>query len=344
MLMLLRASAKYANMPKYACPLSVPCPGMGMCLSLFVVPFRVLSLLKYAMRKITLIVGPTGAGKSDYAVCLALEQSAAIISVDAFQVYRGLDIGTAKLTLSERKGVPHYAIDIVEPAEGFSVADYITYVSRLLAGELRDRHIVFCGGTGFYYNALINGLCLSLSVKDETVRRRLRAQAAEKGREWLWGELKKVDTEAAAKIHANDLFRVVRALEVYELTGQKISAQQKKQPSILGTGTTGIDAHIGYRIIGLTMPRAELYARLDARVDNMFERGLLDEARGLLARGCTAELSSMQAIGYKEALRYLQGLSSREEMLADIKQNTRNFAKRQYTWFRAFKNVEWLEL
>jgi tRNA dimethylallyltransferase len=286
------------------------------------------------MRSIILLVGPTGVGKSDYAVRLALEQNAAIISVDAFQVYRGLDIGTAKLTPAERQGVAHYAIDIVEPTQDFSVMDYISYVSKLLTGELRDRHVVFCGGTGFYHSALINGLCLSLP-KDEAVRQKLRAQAAEKGREWLWGELKKVDPEAAAKIHANDLFRVVRALEVYELTGQKISVQQKKQPSILGQD---------YRIIGLTMPRAELYARLDARAEQMLERGLLDEARGLLARGIDPALSSMQAIGYKEALRYLQGLSSREEMLADLKQNTRNFAKRQYTWFRAFKNVEWLEV
>ncbi|MDR1453035.1 MAG: tRNA (adenosine(37)-N6)-dimethylallyltransferase MiaA [Candidatus Margulisbacteria bacterium] len=294
------------------------------------------------MRNITLVVGPTGVGKSEYALKLAKEQDAAIISVDAFQVYRGLDIGTAKLTLAERRGAPHYAIDIVEPTQDFSVADYIAYVSGLLA-KLRDRHIVFCGGTGFYYNALINGLCLSLPV-DKTIRLRLRAQAAEKGREWLWGELQKVDPEAAARIHANDLFRVIRALEVYKLTGQKISAQQKKQPSILGTGTAGTVGATDCRIIGLTMPRAKLYARLDARVEKMFERGLLDEARGLLARGCAPGLSSMQAIGYKETLRYLQGLIDREKMLADIKQNTRNFAKRQYTWFRAFKNVEWLEV
>ncbi|MDR2428604.1 MAG: tRNA (adenosine(37)-N6)-dimethylallyltransferase MiaA, partial [Candidatus Margulisbacteria bacterium] len=247
----------------------------------------------------------------------------------------GLDIGTAKLTPAERKGVPHYAIDIVEPTQDFSVADYVRYVERLLTGELAGQNIIFCGGTGFYYNALLNGLSLPIAAKDETLRRKLRAQAAEKGREWLWGELQKVDPEAAAKIHANDLFRVVRALEVYELTGQKISAQQKKQPSILGQD---------YRIIGLTRPRAELYARLDARVEQMLERGLLDETRGLLARGCTPELSSMQAIGYKETLRYLRGLTDYENMLADIKQSTRNFAKRQYTWFRAFKNVEWLEV
>ncbi|MDR1323506.1 MAG: tRNA (adenosine(37)-N6)-dimethylallyltransferase MiaA [Candidatus Margulisbacteria bacterium] len=287
------------------------------------------------MRKITLVAGPTGVGKSEYALKLAKEQDAAVISVDAFQVYRGLDIGTAKLTLAERQGVPHYAIDIVEPTQDFSVADYVQYVENLLTGELTERNIIFCGGTGFYYNALLNGLSLPIAAKDETLRRRLRARAAENGREWLWDKLKKVDPAAAAKIHANDLFRVVRALEVYELTGQKISVQQKKRPSILGQD---------YRIIGLTMPRAELYARLDARVEHMFEHGLLDETRGLLARGCTPELSSMQAIGYKEALRYLQGLSDREKMLAEIKQNPRNFAKRQYTWFRAFKDVHWQEV
>lgn len=287
------------------------------------------------MRKITLIVGPTGAGKSEYAVRLAQEQNAVIISVDAYQIYKGLDIGTAKLSLAERQGIPHYAIDIVEPDQDFSVADYVRYAENLLNGELRDSDIIFCGGTGFYYNALINGLALPIAAAEEKVRRRLRALAEEKGRAWLWAELQKVDPPAAAKIHANDLFRVVRALEVYELTGKKISAQQKKHPSILGSD---------YKIIGLTKPRERLYSDLDARVDKMFALGLLDEVRGLLAHGYGYELSSMQAIGYKETVQYLQGAITEEKMLADIKQGTRNFAKRQYTWFRAFKNTEWLEV
>jgi tRNA dimethylallyltransferase len=286
------------------------------------------------MRTITLIAGPTGAGKSEYALKLALAQDAVIISVDAIQIYRGLDIGTAKLTMAERQGVPHYGLDLVDPDQEFSVADYVQYVERLLTGELAARNIVFCGGTGFYYNALINGLSLPLAAKDETVRRRLRRQAEEQGKNWLWHELNKIDPAAAAKIHANDLFRVIRALEVFELTGVKISAQQKKHPSILGRD---------YRFIGLTLPRAELYARLDQRVDRMFQKGLLAEVEGLLARGLGAGLSSMQAIGYKETIQYLQGAIAREKMLADIKQNTRNLAKRQYTWFRAFKNIQWLE-
>ena len=285
------------------------------------------------MRSITLIVGPTGAGKSDYAVRLAQAQNAAIISVDAYQIYKGMDIGTAKLSLTARQGVPHYAIDLVEPAQNFSVADYVQYVETLLRNQLAEKNIIFCGGTGFYHNALIKGLALPITAADETIRRKLRALAATKGRDWLWHELKKVDPKAAAKIHANDLFRVTRALEVYELTGEKISTQQKKHLSILGQD---------YKIIGLTRPRAELYAGLDARVDKMFELGLLDEVRGLLARGCTPELSSMQAIGYKATIRYLQGELTKEAMLTDIKQNTRNFAKRQYTWFRAFKRVEWI--
>ena len=287
------------------------------------------------MCSITLIIGPTGAGKSEYAVRLAQEQNAAIISVDAYQIYKGMDIGTAKLSLAERQNVPHYAIDITEPTQDFSVADYIQYVENLLREELAEKNIIFCGGTGFYYNALINGLALPITAADETLRRKLRTLAKEKGNDWLWNELKKVDPEAAAKIHANDLFRVVRALEVYKLTGEKISIQQKKHPSILGEN---------YKMIGLTLPRAELYARLDARVDKMFEQGLLDEVHGLLARGCNPELSSMQAIGYKETIQYLQGDITKEKMLADIKQGTRNFAKRQYTWFRAFENVEWVEI
>ncbi|MDR2431313.1 MAG: tRNA (adenosine(37)-N6)-dimethylallyltransferase MiaA [Candidatus Margulisbacteria bacterium] len=286
------------------------------------------------MRKITLIAGPTGAGKSAYAVKLAQKQNAAIVSVDAFQIYRGMDIGTAKLTLAERQDVPHYAIDLVAPNRAYSVADYVRYVENLLRGELAGRNIIFCGGTGFYYSALIAGLALPITAGDETLRQRLRAQAAEKGREWLWGELKKIDPEAAGKIHANDVFRVTRALEVYKLTGKKISAQQSRRPSILGGD---------YEFIGLTLPRSKLYARLDARVDRMFERGLLDEVRGLLARRIDPALSSMQAIGYKETILYLRGAIDRAKMLADIKQNTRNLAKRQYTWFRAFKNARWQE-
>ena len=210
------------------------------------------------MRQITLILGPTGAGKSEYAVRLALQQNAAVISVDALQVYKRMNIGTAKLGLSDRQGVPHYAIDLVEPDYEYSVAEYVRYVESLLRGELADRNIIFCGGTGFYYNALLNGLALPLAAGDERVRQRLRRQAEESGSARLWAELQKVDAPAAAKIHANDVFRVIRALEVYELTGRKISEQQRKKPSILGDAC---------RLIGLTLPRAELYARLDRHTE-----------------------------------------------------------------------------
>ncbi|GBR75938.1 tRNA (adenosine(37)-N6)-dimethylallyltransferase MiaA [Candidatus Termititenax persephonae] len=280
----------------------------------------------------TLILGPTGVGKSEYAVRLALEQNAAIVSVDALQVYKKMNIGTAKLSMAQRQGVPHYAIDLVEPTQEFSVADYVRYVENLLRGELAGRRVIFCGGTGFYYNALLKGLGLPLAAKDEALRQKLRKQAEEKGREWLWRELQKVDEPSAAKIHAHDVFRVIRALEVYALTGRKISAQQRRKPSILGTD---------YRLIGLTLPRPELYARLDRRVEAMLEHGLVAEVKGLLALGCTAELSSMQAIGYKEIIAHLRGDYALDAAVAAIKQKTRNFAKRQYTWFRAFQDVEW---
>lgn len=287
------------------------------------------------MKNIVLL-GPTGVGKSARALQLAQELKAEIVSVDSMQIYRGLDVGTAKLTVAERAGIAHHLIDIVEPDERFTVADFVE-ASKKLINDARQRNIplIFCGGTGFYFNALLRGLAFVPADHDPEVRARLTAELEQHGAAELWQRLESVDPETAARVHANDSFRVLRALEVYELTGRPMSAQVSVEPSVLGTD---------YTLLGLTMPRDQLYARLDARVDRMLQLGLVQEVQDLLERGYSRTLTSLQAIGYKEIIAHLAGECSLEQAITEIKQGTRNYAKRQYTWFRRFENVVWEEV
>lgn len=287
------------------------------------------------MKNIVLL-GPTGVGKSARALQLAQELKAEIVSVDSMQIYRGLDVGTAKLTSAERAGIVHHLIDIVEPDERFTVADFVA-ASKKLINEARQRNVplIFCGGTGFYFNALLRGLAFVPADNDPEVRARLTAELEAQGPVELWRRLESVDPETAARVHTNDSFRVLRALEVYELTGRPMSAQVSVEPSVLGTD---------YTLLGLTIPRDQLYARLDVRVDRMLQLGLVQEVKGLLERGYSRTLTSLQAIGYKEIIVHLAGECSLEQAIAEIKQGTRNYAKRQYTWFRRFENVVWEEV
>ncbi len=282
------------------------------------------------------ILGPTGIGKSAYALNLAKDINADIISVDSMQVYKYMDIGTAKLSLEERYDIPHFMIDIVEPSVQYSVADYVESVKIILQEhEKTCKNLVFCGGTGLYLNALFNGLSFPLAEKDEAIRAELEQIEKTNGKEFLWAELQKVDPEAAGKIHPNDSYRSKRALEVFKITGQKFSEQSVKKPSILGED---------YKIIGLTTDRISLNKKVEQRVDKMLEQGLVKEVQGLLERGYQPELSSMQAIGYKEMVEYLQNKCALAEAVENIKMNTRRLVKKQYTWFRAFKNIEWKEI
>jgi tRNA dimethylallyltransferase len=287
------------------------------------------------MEKI-IVLGPTAIGKSAYALDLAKKHRAAIVSADALQVYKYMDIGTAKLSLAEQQGITHYMIDIVEPSVQYSVGEYIDTVKNIInEHEKTNKDLIFCGGTGLYLNALINGLAFPVAGRDENIRKELSELEKTSGKEFLWGELNKLDPEAAKKIHPNDSYRTKRALEVYRITGRKFSELAKKEASILGEN---------YRIIGLTSDRKILNNRVEERVDQMIEKGLVAEVKSLLEKGYSPELSSMQAIGYKEIVEYLQDKTTLPEAIEQIKTATRQFVKRQYTWFRAFKNVEWLEV
>ena len=284
---------------------------------------------------IPVIVGPTASGKTRYAVNLAKEIGAEIVSADSMQIYRYMDIGTAKATLPERAGIPHHMIDIVDPDKRFSVADYkkmaLECIDAIIA---RGRKVVVVGGTGLYISALIYNIRYPGFAADPAYRERLSREALSSGSEALYSELCNIDPEAAIKIHAHDLKRIIRALEIYRATGKRMSEHERLSLSEPPQYT--------YDIIGLNAARDELYRRIDARVDQMFERGLLDEARALLERyGSTGTAS--QAIGYKELFSYLNGEYPLCEAIQKIKSGTRHYAKRQMTWFRRMPGVKWID-
>ncbi|MFA4966920.1 MAG: tRNA (adenosine(37)-N6)-dimethylallyltransferase MiaA [Candidatus Margulisiibacteriota bacterium] len=275
-----------------------------------------------------IILGPTATGKTKLSIELAKKLNGEIISADSMQVYREMDIGTAKPTLEERQGIPHHLIDIRNPDEEWTVSDFVEQANGL-TGTLA--HPIIVGGTGLYLWSLFEGFSFPIIPADKELRARLENEPLTE----LYARLATIDPDAAAKIHPNDKKRVIRALEVYELTGQPISKLQK----------TGLLAHglTGAQIIGLNLPRETLYERINQRVDSMIEKGLIKEVKGLLAKGYNKDLPSMQALGYKEIIDYLDGKYSKEEMIEELKKRTRNFARRQMTWFRRFTNITWHE-
>lgn len=278
-----------------------------------------------------IIYGPTAVGKTAYAIDFALKNNAEIISADSMQIYRGMDIGTAKPTPAERAQVKHYLVDVVNPDEDFSVAQFIKYcqydMEKILA---KGKNILIVGGTGLYLNALINGYNFPQIEKNDELRRQLETEAKEKGLGVLHERLQKIDPESALKIHPNDEFRIVRALEIFELTGKPKSQIATKGNSILPKD---------FELMEIEMDRDKLYERINLRVDEMFQKGLVDEVKGLLEK-YSPELTSMQALGYKEVVKYLKNELTLEECVNEVKQGTRNFAKRQLTWFRSFSNLK----
>jgi len=275
------------------------------------------------------IIGPTAVGKSRLAIELAKEIGGEIISADSMQVYRGMDIGTAKPTLEERKEVPHYLIDIKDPDEDWTVADFVKETEKL-KNQKTKKPLVLVGGTGLYLWSLFEGYSFPAAPSDKTIRDKLAKVDSAK----LYTQLSQVDPDAARKIHPNNKKRVIRALEVYELTGKPISKLQERKPRSL---------FAGFRLIGLTTPRDQLYSRINSRVNQMIEKGLIEEVKGLLAKGYSKDLNSMQALGYKEVIEYLDGKWTKEQMIEELKKRTRNFAKRQETWFKRFKDVKWVD-
>ena len=287
------------------------------------------------MDNIICVVGPTASGKTAFAVRLAQSLDGEVISCDSMQIYRRMDIGTAKPSVEEMCGIPHHMIDIVEPDDDFSVGKYVQMANKVLQDVLsRGKTAVICGGTGLYVDSLIAGR--SFAPYPSTGKRAaLEKTAAEEGIEPLLQRLREVDPDSAARLHASDEKRIIRALEVYDETGKTITwhnEQTKNQPPRYMPYWLGLDF----------AERSVLYSRIDRRVDLMLEAGLLDEIRMLAASGIPESCTAMQAIGYKEYLAALRGEVSFDEATALVKQRSRNYAKRQLTWFRRNRDMHWL--
>ncbi len=286
--------------------------------------------------RIVVVIGCTGSGKGEVAHELALRTGGEIVSLDAMKVYRRMDIGTAKPSAARRGEVAYHLLDVVEPWEEFSVARYIELADAAIA-EIRGRGkpIFVCGGTALYLKALTDGLFEGPGA-NTTIRERLHATAAERGSPVLHEELRRVDVRAAERIHPNDLKRIVRALEVHELTGKPISELQAQWDC----GRTRWDAVI----LGLRRPIEDQNRRTNQRVHRMIEAGLVDEVRALLAEPRPLSPTAGQALGYAEMIRHLSGELSLDQAVEAIKINTRQFAKSQRTWFRRIRTIEWIEL
>lgn len=285
--------------------------------------------------RVIAIAGPTASGKSALALGVASRLGGEIVSVDSMQVYRGLDIGTAKPSPAERALCPHHLIDIVDPAESFSVAAFQALARGAIADiSGRGRMPVLAGGTGLYLRAVLRDYDFAAPGEDPEVRRRLteRALAEPGGLPALYRELKEADPVAAARINPNDLRRIVRALEVWHLTGRPIS-------SAWGHQAPCYDA----LVVGLRLPRQVLCQRIDQRVEEMIRAGLIDEVRSLVARGYSRALSSGQALGYRELVAHLAGRISLEEAIIRIKLGTRSYARRQMSWFRSEPGLVWID-
>lgn len=286
--------------------------------------------------KLLVLVGPTAVGKTKMSIELAKAFDCEIISGDSMQVYREMDIGTAKITRDEMQGIPHHLIDIHDPEYAYSVAEFQESCTRLI-GEIHERRKLpfIVGGTGLYVESVCYGFQFSDSGSDEAFRNEQFRYAEQHGAQALHDRLRAVDSASADRLHPNDQRRIVRALEIFHLTGQKWSEQLASQQKI---------SPYDLLIVGLTMDRQKLYARVEERIDLMMEQGLVDEVKSLLGRGVGPGHISMQGLGYKEIVAYLQGDVSLEAAVEWLKRDTRRFAKRQLSWFRHMKDIEWVDV
>jgi len=280
------------------------------------------------------LVGPTAVGKSGTAVCLAKKINAEIISCDSMQVYKGMDIITSKPPLALRRRVPHHLISVISTDKEYNVSRYYKDTARKVKEVLKRGKVPFIvGGTGLYMSILIDGIFKS-SASSKIIRNRLYRQAEERGSEYLYNRLKIIDSQAASRIHPNDTKRIIRALEVFEATGQPISRLQKQRK--------GLGQQYNTKVFGLNMPREKLYRKIEERVEKMFTDGLVDEAKRLLKLKLSK--TAAYAIGIKELKGFFCGLYGLDEAKRLIKRNTRLYAKRQMTWFRKDKRINWIEV
>lgn len=287
------------------------------------------------MNNIICIAGPTASGKTALAATLAKELNGEVVSCDSMQVYRRMDIGTAKPTLEEMQGIPHHMIDVAEPWEDFSVSRYCEMAAPIVDDIIsRGKTAVIAGGTGLYMDALIRGNAFA-PFPATGVRERLEAQADAEGMEAMLSRLRAVDPDAARRLHLSDRKRILRALEVYLETGETITEHNRK--------TQAVPPRYSPLWLGLDFARrGELYRRIDLRVGLMLEQGLVEEIQGLLADGIPEKATAMQAIGYKEFVDALDGRCTIEEAADQVRQSSRRYAKRQLTWFRRNKAIHWL--
>ncbi len=288
------------------------------------------------VKPILIIAGPTAVGKTDASILLAKEFGAEIVSADSLQIYRGMDIGSAKPTLEQRRMVYHHMIDIVEPDHPYSVGDYLRDARSAIDGILATGGTpIVVGGTGLYIRALMRGLFhgppASLDLREQLMQREADGEPG-----ILYADLVKVDPEAAIKIHPNDLRRTVRALEVFYLRDKKLSDFQREHAFK--------DSPHAYRLLFLVRSRRELYPRIEARVELMLKAGLEAEVKLLKDRGYSPDLAALRGLGYKHFLEYFQGVVSRDEAIQSLKRDTKRFAKRQFTWFRRESDAVWVDV
>ncbi len=287
------------------------------------------------MDKILCVAGPTASGKTALGVALAKAYNGEVISCDSMQIYRGMDIGTAKPTPEEMENIPHHMLDVADPREDFSVSRYCELAEPILQDILaRGKTAIIVGGTGLYMDALIKGNDFA-PCPSTGMREKLEAQAGADGMEAMLSLLQTIDPDAASKLHLKDRKRILRALEVFYETGETITAHNRKTQEIPPK----------YQPVWFALEdenRADLYTRIDSRVEVMLEQGLLEEIKDLLARGIPEKCTAMQAIGYKEFVAALNGDCTIEEATAQVQQASRHYAKRQLTWFRRNKSIHWL--
>ncbi|MEC0239485.1 tRNA (adenosine(37)-N6)-dimethylallyltransferase MiaA [Paenibacillus dokdonensis] len=286
--------------------------------------------------KLLVLVGPTAVGKTKLSIELAKELNCEVISGDSMQVYREMDIGTAKINQDEMQGIPHHLIDIHSPDEPYSVAEFQEQSHQLIQEiHARGKLPFIVGGTGLYVESVCYDYQFAQVGEDKAFRDEQAAFAVEQGAEALHAKLKAVDPVSAEKLHPNDQRRIIRALEIYHLTGVALSAQLEGQTR---------ESPYQLCLVGLTMDRQMLYKRIEARIDEMLTQGLVEEVSSLLEKGYGTDLVSMQGLGYKQIISYLQGRESLDEAVMILKRDTRRFAKRQLSWFRHMKDISWVDV
>lgn len=289
------------------------------------------------MSRVIVIAGPTASGKTNLSIELAKRLNGEIISADSMQIYKYMDIGTAKPTVAEMQGIKHYLIDEVLPSEEFNVVKFKELAEKYIEDIIAKGKLpIIVGGTGLYISSLIDNINFSESECDWELRESLKKEAEEYGAQYLHDKLKQVDEEAANNIHPNNIKRVIRALEVYYQTEKPISYHNEMSKVV--------PSKYDFVLIGLTMDRHLLYDRINKRVDIMLENGLVEEVKKLVKLGFADSITSMQGIGYKEILAYLNGENSLEEAVEIIKRDSRRYAKRQLTWFRRIKEITWFSV